>query len=211
MKKMIALLMALLVCLSLCACGGGNSVSETTEPTEATEPSIVKFAVGETASTEVIEFTLNSVEFADHLSLTPGDEYLTPISADASGGLIPNDGKIFVCFSFTVKNIGKVKLGTTAYNTLSLVYSDGYTFEVDPYNTFVRTDDNFYLLQRMNGLLSLDVLSDAQTYRGYIQVPTEVMEHTEEPLELKINLQKDEDDVGLTSDLYTEFVFDLRS
>lgn len=208
MKRIIALLMALLVSISLCACGGGNGVSE---PTETTVPSVVKFAVGETASTEVIEFTLDSVEFADHLSLTPGDEYLTPIAADASGGLIPNDGKTFVWFSFTVKNIGKVELWSTAYDTMSLIYSDGYTFEVDTHNNFVRTDDNFYLLQRRNGILGLDVLSDAQTYRGYIQVPTEVMENAGEPLELKISLRKDEKNAGLVSDLYTEFVYDLRS
>lgn len=139
MKKFIALILALVLCLSLCACGGGNNTPETTE---ATEPSIVKFAVGETASTEVIEFTLDSVEFADHLSLTPGDEYLTPIAADASGGLIPNEGKIFACFSFTVKNIGKVELWSTAYRAMNLVYSDGYTFEVDLSNNAVRTDSS---------------------------------------------------------------------
>ena len=207
MKKIISALLALVLCLSLCACGGGNNTPETTE---ATEPSIVKFAVGETASTEVIEFTLDSVEFADHLSLTPGDEYLTPIAADASGGLIPNEGKIFVCFSFTVKNIGKVELDSTAYRTMNLVYSDGYTFEVDLSNNAVRTDNDIYLYRQWTGVLSLDVLSDAQTYRVYVQVPEEVMKNTAEPLDLVISLQKDEDDVGLVSDLYTEFVFDLR-
>ena len=39
MKKSISLLLALVMCLSLCACGGGNDTPETTEaPTETTAP-----------------------------------------------------------------------------------------------------------------------------------------------------------------------------
>ena len=34
MKKAISLLLALVMCLSLCACGGGNNTVETTVPTE---------------------------------------------------------------------------------------------------------------------------------------------------------------------------------
>lgn len=41
MKKVISLLLALVMCLSLCACGGGNDTPETTEaPTETTAPAV---------------------------------------------------------------------------------------------------------------------------------------------------------------------------
>ena len=41
MKKTISLLLALVMCLSLCACGGGNDTPETTEaPTETTTPEV---------------------------------------------------------------------------------------------------------------------------------------------------------------------------
>lgn len=40
MKKAISLLLALVLCLSLCACGGGNNVPETEAPTETTTPEV---------------------------------------------------------------------------------------------------------------------------------------------------------------------------
>ena len=43
MKKAISLLLALVLCLSLCACGGGNETPNTTEaPTETTAPEATK-------------------------------------------------------------------------------------------------------------------------------------------------------------------------
>ena len=43
MKKVISLLLALVMCLSLCACGGDNDTPEATEtPTEATEEQLSK-------------------------------------------------------------------------------------------------------------------------------------------------------------------------
>ena len=48
MKKTISLLLALVMCLSLCACGGGNDTPETTEaPTETTAPEEVKLSKDE--------------------------------------------------------------------------------------------------------------------------------------------------------------------
>lgn len=50
MKKTISLLLALVMCLSLCACGGGNDTPETTEaPTETTVPQLdIANAIAET-------------------------------------------------------------------------------------------------------------------------------------------------------------------
>lgn len=45
MKKAISLLLALVMCLSLCACGGGSNAPDTTDaPTETTEPEEVKMS-----------------------------------------------------------------------------------------------------------------------------------------------------------------------
>ena len=224
MKKTLYIILAFLLCISLCACGNetnnddnyttsndtetpSNTTEETTENnTEANE----KYSVGETASTEVIEFTLNSIEFADSVSLSSGDNFLLPCN-EGNGNLVPNEGKVFVCFSFSVKNIGKAKLSSTAYRNMSLSYSDGYKFDIDPSHQVVRTDDNFYLIRKEKGLLSLAVLTGEQTYRGYIEVPKEVMENAEVPLAFVIRLQKGEQTTGLVSELYTEYIFDLRS
>lgn len=49
MKKTISLLLALMMCLSLCACGGGNDTPETEAPTETTVPLLdVENAITET-------------------------------------------------------------------------------------------------------------------------------------------------------------------
>ena len=48
MKKAISLLMVLVVCLSLCACGGGTDDHEATEtPTETTAPEVAKLTKDE--------------------------------------------------------------------------------------------------------------------------------------------------------------------
>ena len=49
MKKTIALLMVLALCLSLCACGGGNNVPETIETPTTTEPQY-----------EIVEITMDN-------------------------------------------------------------------------------------------------------------------------------------------------------
>lgn len=112
MKKTISLLLALALCLSLCACGGGTS--ETTKaPTEATQPPtteatapptepVLKLALGETASTDLAEFTLESSEFTYYVS-NVSSNYVEPTD-------VPNDlfaasiGYCYVSVTFTITN-----------------------------------------------------------------------------------------------------------
>ncbi len=72
MKRTLALFLALLMALSLCACGGDNASPSGTAPAplpsgdtqsddateEQTEPPAVTLTLGEAASTDVAEFTL---------------------------------------------------------------------------------------------------------------------------------------------------------
>ena len=74
MKKAISLLLALLVCLSLCACGGGNDAPKTTEaPNETTAPEEVKMTKDEMLSVatpltrEDIEKSITNVAYAKSL------------------------------------------------------------------------------------------------------------------------------------------------
>lgn len=219
MRTTISLLLALVMCLSLCACGDGKVTSPTeapaketqaltTEATEAPTDPIVILTVGETASTKVLEFTLDSFTFTDKLDTSGDENYLAPIEENAYITRVPEEGKTFVSFSFSIKNIGKEELSILAYSTMKLVYSDGYTFEIDSNNHVVRTDDSYYTKSGRTGLLSPEVLAEAQTYRGYFEVPMEVTENADAPLSFVIELQTDEGPVGFG--MRTEFIYELR-
>ena len=55
MKKAISLLLALVMCLSLVACGGGNETPETTEAPITTTPTTIKSEISEPETTAPIE------------------------------------------------------------------------------------------------------------------------------------------------------------
>ena len=219
MKKVIPLILALVMCLPLCAYGDGKATSTTeapttetqaptTESTEATTEPIVILTVGETASTKVLEFTLDSFTFTDKLDASGDENYLTPIEENAHITLVPEKGETFVSFSFSIKNIGKEELSTLAFSTMKLVYSDGYTFEIDPNNHVVRTDDSYYTRNGMTGFFSPKVLAEALTYRGYFAVPLEVTENDDAPLLFAIELQMDEGPFAFG--MRKEFIYELR-
>ena len=74
MKKTISLLLALVMCLSLCACGGGNDVPETTEaPTETIASEEVKMSkdemlnVSNPLTRDEIDKSISNVAFAKSL------------------------------------------------------------------------------------------------------------------------------------------------
>ena len=82
-RRITALLLSAAMCLSLCACGGEE----------------VKLAVGETASTDIAEFTLEDAQFAYYLNdgtLIPTDESNTMYAAST--------GHCFVSLTFTLTN-----------------------------------------------------------------------------------------------------------
>ena len=73
MKKTISMLLALVMCLSLCACGGGNDTNETEAPTEITAPEEVKLtkdellAIAEPLTQEVVAKAFENGAFAKTL------------------------------------------------------------------------------------------------------------------------------------------------
>ena len=69
MKKAISLLLALVLCLSLCACGSGNDTPETTEaPTETTSPEVTVMTKEEMLE-QALEAQLHEVENEFHENL----------------------------------------------------------------------------------------------------------------------------------------------
>ena len=95
MKKGIALLLALAMCLSLCACGGAAASKET----------VAKLALGETASTDITEFTLEDAEFAYYLHNTVDNDYLKATdTSDSRNPYVAKVGTCYVSVTFTLTN-----------------------------------------------------------------------------------------------------------
>jgi len=106
MKKLIALLMALVVCLGLCACGAAPA-EPTAEPTEAptpepTEDPTIKLALGETAATDLAEFTLHDACFTYYVS-NSSSTYVEP--TDEPNSLYAASlGTCYVSLTYSVTN-----------------------------------------------------------------------------------------------------------
>ncbi len=90
MKRIIALVLSLTMILALCACGEEET----------------KLAVGETASSDIAQFTLENAEFAYYLSNTVDESYLVPTD-DANEMFAASTGHCFVSLTFTLTNIDR--------------------------------------------------------------------------------------------------------
>ena len=184
MKKVLALLLAIALVLSLAACGGGSSSGNTSENT-TTEATETVYSIGDTAKTDVAEVAVTKVEFADSYN----DCY-------------PDDGYQFACVTFTFKNIGKNTIPridkptdgwTKVLCSIPFVdYNNGYCFYVGD----VKTKNHNYMdsLFQSNQTLvdSLAPLSNAVNCTSAIYVPNEVATNTSAPLLIKVMVPKSE-------------------
>ncbi len=89
-RRITALLLSAAMCLSLCACGEEEA----------------KLAVGETASTDIAEFTLEDAQFAYYLSNVVDANYLTPTD-ESNIMYAASTGHCLVSLTFTLTNIDR--------------------------------------------------------------------------------------------------------
>ena len=70
MKKLLALMLAAALALSLVACGGGGAEDNNTTPSggEDSTPENEAFHLGDTVTTDDIELTLTGFEYGEWLS-----------------------------------------------------------------------------------------------------------------------------------------------
>ena len=198
MKKRIAIILVSILCLSISACGGNTS--DTTETNSLTETEAntfnesknITYSVGDTVNTDKAQFMLQNFEFAHVLLANYDENYLTPTTMDniETGNKfnVPDEGKVFISFSFTLQNIGKTKLdnfitndhGSTncLYGYVTIEYADGYIFGGDKETCIHKNSGDSWPL----GQMKLDILAPANEYRGYIEVPMELMTNSDTPL-----------------------------
>ena len=115
MKKAILFVLALAMLLSLCACGGEGTTTtnpaETTTPPTTTEPPAVKLSLGETASTDLAEFTLESSQFTYYVS-NVSSNYVEPTETPNTL-FAASVGHCYVSLTFTITN--KDRGGSISY------------------------------------------------------------------------------------------------
>lgn len=200
MKKLISLLLAAVMVLSLCACGTSKpqkksldeltaedfqaaaeqlmgEEAETQAPTE-TEQKVYKLGETITMMDDMIELTINSISFTD-------DPYA--IKADSSFyGYKPSEEKTCLFFDATLEYKGNLKQTFTwfdsAYFTdiMKVDYNDGYEFERKN-GGFYDSNDNY------SSMAQFEALSDnrTRTWIEVFEVPKVVETDTASPLLLK--------------------------
>ena len=209
MKKVLSLLLAFVMCLSLCACGGGNTDAsvddETTAPT--TEAPVDKddvstekeYSLGDTITTDIIEFSLTRVEFADQLKYAtfstgeqPDAEYMLPTTEPQSNKtFVADEGYTFLSYSYSLKYTGKEEIEVETAMGISADYNNGYTFDVwsDAYMW-----SNYVSIDGDTKLKPLDPLGEG---RGCMKVPEEVSTNSAAPLKINVSIPNGD---GTTTD-----------
>ena len=112
MKKVLSAFLALVLCLSLCACGGSNKKG-------ANE-------LGEMVSTDILELTIHEAALS---------YYATAGAAptDNSGVYVANKGSTLVCLEFTLTNTDRSTLDTRDILLEFNVKQNGNKSRVDGY------------------------------------------------------------------------------
>lgn len=186
MKKFISMLLVGIMCISLCACGGNDT--ETTN-TETNSDEATELEIGDTYTSDSVEFTLERFEMAQMLSNTMDDTFLLPddITEFASAERHPyfaEDGNVMVSYSHTINNVGKEEIDTVLW-TIELDYNGGYTYESETLdNDAFLSDDEWKATTAGRTIAPLATKES----RGFLEVPLEVSENTEAPLKVNVHI-----------------------
>lgn len=185
MKKLLALLLAGLMLLSLYACGGGNQQTIATNETPSDETSEI---TTETPATETApsiiskdeKITIGDLEF----SITE-TEFVKNFNPNGNFSQYCSDGNVHFVVHTMFKNIGKTAT-RVPYSFLTLEYADGYIF--NPADTYHYSFDTYSYVANAD---ELPILSDAKPCQTYFEVPKEVESGTE-PLIIHIYIGTEE-------------------
>lgn len=186
MKKVIFLLLALVMCLSLCACGGNSNTPETTEATQTptteatqaptteateapTEPETIELVIGETYSFPAFDITITGFDFTEKATFPDGDGF----------NLLPQNGYVTANLYYDVKYTGKSTYYSSYLSPAFIDYNDGYMFTLETF---------YYYDSGVDAWLNsgdIDPLTPEFSCKACFFVPLEVSENTDAPLFVK--------------------------
>ena len=194
MKKILALLLALILVLSLAACGEKTTPTEAiTEETTETEPEETIFKVGDTAQGQICNITIQSVEYVDNIKDGFCIDMWSPTTKTTYKDLTAEEGysivKISYVFDYTGKETGELKVGFT------IDYDDGYTFDGlggHALPEITNTPKVGFEEKYTTGAKNYYNIEDALAFKDeeaiyYIIVNDEVKENTDKSLVLKVD------------------------
>jgi len=208
MKKLIALLLALVLCLSLCACGGDSAkapdatetqnspaateevkesqpvgTEEKTEEQEQEEPveeGPLTLRFNEVVRGENLEFSVVYAEFLNHNYRDYPHLNTAPLEDDET--------HVFFRLALVVKNIGKKAYTVPASLFGTLDYNDGYVFESVGKGALSTIWGELLLFP----LAEQEPLSSPSVVGALYKVPKEVMDNKNAPISIALKIDDKE-------------------
>lgn len=194
MKKVLSLILALVLCLPLCACGGDSEVIE--------EQEVRRYKVNETAISSRFECTLKGVKFADRVDVgSSSSMYMRPATDDTTTSRPAEPGNILLCFTAELKYTGTTTIQNMGFGHGSGAIGFYATYDTEyTYTTFVASryeNSRWESYDIYAGHTSYDcsftpLSNDTLSVRAYIELPAVVAENTDKPLDITICLGNDE-------------------
>lgn len=178
-KSVIALVVALIMCFMMTACGG-NSTNE--------------IVLNETKTTDKFEVVLTQVEFAKSLNDSGGvsKDYLLP--TEESSYIEASTGNTLLMFSIDLKYTGKEQF-SASIGEFTVNYGEDYTF--DDQEIYITERDNVApwenTYSKVEGtaetyFVDFEPLEGERLLRGYVEVPEVAETEESEALSLTVNI-----------------------
>lgn len=181
MKKIISLLLALVLCFGLCACGTEPQpeTTESTLPTKppVTEPEPVQITVGQKVTAGENSFTINKVIFEDF-------NFETMIRGRKESW-VASSGNDFFVIEVTIHNESRKDLNDYGFPTFVLNYDNGYDKHT------LEGDWKFYEGSTYFGPSNLSP-QESETYLWCTLIPEAQRKDTASPMVLEIQFMNEE-------------------
>lgn len=181
MKRRTCLILALIMCLGLFACGNKKE--------KAKEPELEAHKLGEMVETDILQFTLLNAQFAIKLNSTSSGTYEqiqsgdTALSrnyflpeeydpaTDTGVGYIAAKGHTYVTFEYLVTNLDRISLSFGSLDDFISVKYNGKTYDANI--DYGCQSANSYAWKRLNaGYMTLEA-NESLYFRACVDIPVD--------------------------------------